>query len=169
MVPLSLALTDQELARKIQSSVLADDQKKELTTLLPQMTETERNELAKMIDDSVRDMIEADPELQKKVRALNEEYDLKIHNLVAEQSRHVRNEFEKLDTKDEANAMQSLEGEMEQVGSGPATQSHAELGYGSHPELGSGSTRKHPLLKFFFILVGFGVLVGAVLFGLQFL
>ncbi|MFH1012702.1 MAG: hypothetical protein V1760_03050 [Candidatus Peregrinibacteria bacterium] len=162
MLHKTLQITDQDLLRKIKTSVLADDQKRELEALLPEMTEGEQRELSALIDKSVQDMIKADPELQKKIVALNEEYDQKLQELVHEQNRTVRQEFEKLEKDSEAGAVKDLEGEMEHADG----VSRVAL---TATNSGEGLPRKHKhgFIKLLVILLALLALTGGVLFALQ--
>lgn len=145
MVPLALSITDQSLLRKIQSSVLADDQKRELTVLLPQMTELERGEINQLIDDSVREIIAADPELQKRVAALNEEYNRKVQELLHQQGRMIRESFEKLDNDENVHEMESAEAALTNADS--ATPDSPQPFRGSARNLPRASRTQHLFLK----------------------
>lgn len=157
MVPKTLPLTDTRLLRKIKSSVLTDTQKNELEKLIPRMSEPERVELSDMIDHSVQEMIEADPQLQQKAHALSEEYEKKLHALVSESNRMVRDEFEKLDKEGDANDMRTME---TAIDSGSAdAKSPAAIKK-------AGATGKPVVLKITLILIVLAAVAGAILFAL---
>ncbi len=146
-------ITDETLKVKIQTSLLADHQKSELQTLLPQMTTSERQELARLIDDSVQQLIEADPKLQKQVQELNREYEKKLSGLLHEQGRMIRESFEKLEQGETAKTMTNLESEMEQAGASAAGTASPM----SSRATAEGSKRKHPILKFSLALAGLAI------------
>lgn len=108
----TFSIGNQDLLQKIRTSVLTEEQKRELEAMLPEMTETERGEISNLIDESVKAMIAADPDLQKKIKELNTEYNQKIQELVHHESRRVREGFEKLEAQTDAGEVQRLEGEM---------------------------------------------------------
>ena len=57
-------------------------------------------------------IIAADPELQKRVATLNEEYNRKVQELLHEQGKMIRESFENLERKEGVKSMSALEGEM---------------------------------------------------------
>lgn len=158
-MPAAPNISDQNLLRKIQTSVLASDQKRELQGLLPNMTAQERAELSELIDHSIQEMIDADPELQKKIRALNEEYDRKMQELVRHQNHAVREEFEKLEGEGGAREMRALEGEI-----GAMKGADAPVCTGT-PTV----QRHHYFLKFCLILFILLLIAAGAAFGLNYL
>lgn len=177
MIPLALNITNQDLLRKIQTSMLTEEQKNELMAMMPQMTENERAEISKLIDDSVRDMIAADPQLQKRVAALNEEYNRKIQELLHEQGRIIRKEFETLDAQlsGKESAMQAMELEMSSVQPSPMSSLRPPLSFLRQPDTAlagkqeSAPKSKHLLLKVVFIIGLLAAITTGVLFTLQYL
>ncbi len=165
MVPLALSITDQNLLRKIQTSVLAEDQKRDLTAMLPQMTESERNEINQLIDDSVREIIAADPELQKRVAALNEEYNRKVQELLHQQGRMIRESFEKLDNDENAHEMVNAEAALTGFDSGAQGSPLSSSRASSSRRRGSAS--KHPFLKLSLGLALLIVVVAVIILALK--
>lgn len=145
----SLKFTSETLLQKIRTSVLTEEQKKELLALLPDMTESERSEIANLIDESVKAMIAADPELQKKIGALNAEYNQKIQELVHHESRRVREGFERLEKQTEIGAEQVLEAE---IAEDQASAAKAQVAPKTKIQ-GSFLTHKKKVWTFVFILI----------------
>lgn len=162
MVPQSVNLTDKTLLTKISTSLLSESQKAELLKLLPQMNTNERQELASMIDHSVKELIDADPELQKKVHALNEEYHNRLHGLVNESNHLVREEFEKLEKEGATETMGAMEKEMD-----APTDADGQLPVSSEGKLSAVKPKRRYFSKIAIALAGLLLVIGAAFYGLS--
>jgi hypothetical protein len=163
MPPTAAEITDESLLLKIQTSLLADDQKHELETMLPEMTQVERKELSDMIDHSFKEIIEADPELQKQVQALNADYDKKISGLMRQQNQLIRQDLEKLSDEESAGEMGALDKEINAAGG-------AEAPEADDPSVATTAAPKTPKAKSHFLLkliVGLVILAGLAWAGLS--
>ena len=155
-------ITDDALKRKIETSVLAEDQKKELIALMPQMTDKERDELIEMINTSIKEIVAADPKLQKRVQVLNEEYEHKLNDLMHEQSHAIRESFEKLEQTETGKAVEALEGEIEGMDQNSA-------GNASSKKSDSSVKTSHTVRRFAMLFVALIVFATLILIGLNYL
>ena len=154
--------TDSALIEQIAASHLREDQKKDLEGLVGEMTEQERDDLIKLINESNATANDFEGKKKEKLAALNKEYIQKLDEAGHRESEYIRSEFEKFDKKQSDEEMKNVEAEIA-VAANQTT--HADQAEVQKKKTG----KRHPVFKlFFFLLVLAGIILG-VIYGLQYL
>lgn len=146
-------ITDADLLTKIRESQIADEQKKELEGLIPEMNGEERNDLLSIIEHANAAGAETEKNMDPEaLKALNEKYTKEMDQLVKESNETARKEFEKLQNKEEVGQMKALESEI-------ATTESVNINQTDQIK----KTKSHTGLKFLlFLIILIGLGIGAV-------
>jgi hypothetical protein len=152
----TLSITNTELLNRLQKSFIDSNQKKELATLIPEMTDGERKELIALINQSNEEAAKANSEYQAKVANLNKEYEIKMNNLVKESTESAFKDYEKKEKTEEVETLKAFEGEIVTI---------------SDPVMTSSDTvkKKHTFRNLFLIFLVLALLSGVALYALNYL
>jgi hypothetical protein len=112
MAESTLKITDDQLLIELQNSFIDPGQKKELTTLIPEMTVAEKNELLGIINRSHVEAEKAGLANKDGLRAINKEYKDKLNKLVKESSENALKDFEQAEEKSTEGELKVIEGEI---------------------------------------------------------
>lgn len=121
-MPEEINITDSDLLTRLKSSFIADGQKNELETLIPEMTNDERDQLIALIEQSNEEAVKDDPEYQQELQKLNAEYDKKLNTLVKEKSKEALQEAESMEDEEEVKELEDMEGEIANISEESRTQ-----------------------------------------------
>jgi len=154
-MPEELKITDSNLLERLKRSFIDENQKKELETLIPEMTGEERNHLIELIEQSTEEAVKDDPEYQQKLKALNEEYETKLNTLVKEESKEALQEAEKMEDEEEAKELENMENEIADISEESRTQVVENL----QPNL----KQSHVIRNMIFIFLALMAVAGTVL------
>jgi len=159
-MPDATQITDTQLMDELQNSFIDPNQKKELATLIPQMTVDERGELLGIIKQSHLEAEKAGLANQDKLKALNEEYEKKLNKLVKESSESALKDFEQVAEKEEASELKIIEGEIVALDPNTATQTSKSS---------SQNKKRHGLQTVFIILFILLLIAVGILYALNYL
>ena len=157
MPSISIQITDEDLISKIQTSYLEDQQKKDLTGLVGDMTQGERGDLIAMIDKTNDEIADSDKKYAEDVK-----------NLVREETTNARKEYEKLDNTENEKEMEMLDEELD----GTVVDNNQNLNTEMDPRLredDKNKPKKHTIFKFILILFAFGGIISGVIWGINYL
>jgi len=163
MTEIKTNITDSDLLTQLQSSYIKEEQKKELISLIPNMTGEERMQLVSLIERSNTDAHKIEDKYDDKMRDLNKEYDSKLDNLNREQLDKTAKEIEKFDKEKSAGEFKEIEAEIE-----TAAKPEAEISVDT-PRTEIGKAKKHTLRRIMFFFILLGLIAAGILYGLQYL
>ena len=154
-MPEEINITDSDLLTRLKNSFIADGQKNELETLIPEMTNDERGQLIALIEQSNEEAVKDDPEYQQELQKLNAEYDEKLNTLVKEKSKEALQEAESMEDEEEAKELDVMEGEIANISEESRTQVSEKL----QPNL----KQSHVIRNLILIILALVVVAGTVL------
>lgn len=108
-------ITNEELLKQLKESPLSAEQKNELETLIPDMTDEEKKELLGLIEQANEDIAPAKEEYQKNLADLNEKNQTEIEKLNREQNEEALKTMEGIDKKTSTEALKEMESEIQAV------------------------------------------------------
>ena len=110
-----LQITDDQLLQGLEVSPLPEELKERFRIGLPTMTDNQKTRLADLIKQGYKGEQAFETKKQEELAALNDEYAEKMKNAQREEDKYVREEFEKFGAQQDAEEMQSLESEIDQL------------------------------------------------------
>jgi len=111
-MPTQTTITDEQLHIKLVSSYLDFQQVLIISPLIPSMNVEQREELLKLIEESEKlntRKQEADEKYNEGLAELNKEYTHKMDQLVVDEAKYARREYEKLGVQNDAQQLVQLE------------------------------------------------------------
>lgn len=159
----ALNITDSDLIEQIAASHLREDQKKDLSGLVTEMTEEERTELLNLIEKSNADADDFETKKKEKLAALNKEHIDKLNEAAHHESEYVRSEFEKFDKEESAEEMKEVEAALT-----TAAKTKSEM-KSKQKKTQIKQIKKHPLFKLFLFLLSIAGIVFGLIYGIQYL
>jgi Cft2 family RNA processing exonuclease len=108
-------ITDEQLHIKLVSSYLDFNQVLIISPLIPILNAEQRQELLKLIDESEKlnsQSLAADATYDEGLSELNQEYTKKMDQLVTEETKYARKEYEKLGSQNDAQQLTQMEDEI---------------------------------------------------------
>jgi len=117
-MPAQTQITDEELHIKLVNSYLDFQQVLILSPLIPSMDAKQREYLLKLIEESKKlnaRKLQADAAYNEKLAELNQEYINKMDQLVVDETKHARQEYEKLGAQKDAQQLTILEDQMNNI------------------------------------------------------
>lgn len=151
-------ISDQNLIEELKNSFIEDSQKEQLMPLVSDMTEEDRADLLRLINESKVAYGQAqegevpDEELAK----LNEDFENQLNQLVQNTTREAYAEYEKLEEKEGESELKNVEAEMSEI-EAVSVKDQQGIDKSDRRQL---AKKSHFLMKLFFILIILFVLAG---------
>jgi len=117
-MPTLTKITDEQLHIKLVSSYLDFQQVLIISPLIPSMDANQREYLLKLIEESEKlnsRKQEIDEKYNESLAELNQEYTNKMDQLVVEEAKYARQEYEKLGAQNDAQQMTALEDQLNNI------------------------------------------------------
>jgi hypothetical protein len=111
-------ITDEQLHIKLVSSYLDFQQVLILSPLIPSMNPEQREYLLRLIEESEKlnsRKQEVDKKYNESLAELNQEYTNKMDQLVVEETKYARSEYEKLGAQNDARQLTALEDQLNKI------------------------------------------------------
>lgn len=105
-------ITNEELKKMLDESILSDELKTGYAKVMDQMTDEEKSELIGIIQESNKAMAQGEEERISKLQELNSALDKHLQNSVREEKRYIRQEVEVFEASEEKKEIEDVEQEL---------------------------------------------------------
>ncbi len=161
-------ITDENLLERLKNSYIDESQKKDLIPLISDMTDDERNQLLKLIQDSEEAYIKVENSEGGEgldLTELNEKFESEMNQLVQKSTKEAYAEYEKVEKKEAQDDMKEVETEISEM-EAVSTRDQKGIDTSDRKPL---AKKSHFFSRLFFILIILALLAGGALLAMKYL